>query len=104
MVKHLIVFNTAHAAWAQAVEAMARQARDVLSRISGVQGVSFGVAVAEAVYRYLLIVDFADAAVIDVYRSHPVHVQFANEVFRPLAVQRLTTDFRMMFEAGPPRG
>lgn len=49
--------------------------------------------------KHLIVFNTADEAVIDVYHNHLVRVQFANEVFRPLAVRRLTTDFRVVFEA-----
>lgn len=99
-VKHLIVFNAPRVPpdrRDEACLAMARRACEVLTRIPGVTDVAFGVAVSErAAYRYLLIVDFADEGVIDSYRDHPIHVRFADEVFRPLAVDRITTDFRML--------
>lgn len=98
MVKHLIVFNVPAEVSKESCLAMADQAREELMRIPGVTGVSFGVAVAEdASYRYLLIIDFADEEVIDFYRDHPIHVRFADEVFRPMAVHRITTDYSMVF-------
>lgn len=95
MVKHLIIFNTPPDVAEETCLAMARQAREVLTRIPGVKDVSFGIAVAkQAAYRYLLIVEFAGEEVIDSYRDHPVHVEFANTVFRPLAPDRITTDYK----------
>ncbi len=97
MVKHLIVFNTAPGVTEEACLAMARQARETLTRIPGVRDVAFGVAAGDqARYRYLLIVEFSGEDVIDLYRDHPIHVQFANQVFRPMAVERITTDYRMV--------
>ncbi len=99
-VKHLIVFNAPQVPPDKQDDtclAMARQAREVLTQIPGVTGVAFGVAVSERpAYRYLLIVEFAEEGVIASYRDHPIHVRFANEVFRPLAVDRITTDYRML--------
>lgn len=99
-VKHLIVFNAPHVPPHKRDEtclALARQAREVLTRIPGVTDVAFGVAVSESpAYRYLLIVEFAEEGVIASYRDHPIHVRFADEVFRPLAVERITTDYRML--------
>lgn len=75
---------------------MAREGRDVLTQIPGVLGVSFGEAVApNASYRFVYVVEFEDESVIERYRHHPVHVRFADSRFRPLAPDRITTDFRM---------
>lgn len=99
VVKHLIVFNVADGVAEEDCLRMARQAQEELTRIPGVTGVSFGVAVSgNAAYKYLLIVDFAGEEVIDFYRDHPIHVRFANEVFRPMAVHRITTDFHMLIQ------
>ena len=95
MIRHLIVFNAD--APENQVRAMAERAREVLGAIPGVTDVSFGIAVAAtARYRYYLDVGFADASVIDSYREHPVHVRFAAEEFRPLAHDRITTDYTVV--------
>ncbi|RDI94590.1 Dabb family protein [Meiothermus sp. QL-1] len=100
MVRHLIVFNTE--ASEEEVLAMFRQARAVLGQIPGVVGFELGKAVGDAPrYRWLLVVDFADESVIPLYRDHPVHQQFANQVFRPLAQDRLTTDFVRLYPEVP---
>lgn len=100
LVKHVIVFNVADGTAEEACLRMAAEAREVLIQVPGVVGVSFGVAVSpKPAYRYLLIVDFANESVIDLYRDHPIHVRFANEVFRPMAVHRITTDYRMLYDA-----
>jgi fructose-bisphosphate aldolase, class II len=39
-------------------------------------------------------VRFAHPAVIDSYRDHPDHLAFADNLFRPLAADRMTIDFR----------
>ncbi len=97
MIKHVIVFNPAPGISDETCLSMARQAREVLTRIPGVRDVSLGIAVSDtARYRYLLIVGFASEEVIDSYRDHPVHVEFANKVFRPMAPDRITTDYKMV--------
>jgi hypothetical protein len=35
----------------------------------------------------------ASAAVVDTYRDHPLHVNYANTYFRPNAGDRVTQDF-----------
>jgi fructose-bisphosphate aldolase class II len=98
MVKHVIVFNTAPSVLEEECRKMAEEAREVLTRIPGVAGVSFGIALSpQARYRYLLIVEFSGEEVIDSYYPHPLHVSFADRRFRPLAVDRITTDYLMVF-------
>ncbi len=77
---------------------MAEKGREVLARIPGVVQVSFGTAVKEtARYRYYLAVDFAERSVIQSYQDHPLHIAFADEDFRPMAPDRITTDFEIKF-------
>jgi len=98
MVKHLIVFNAAPDILEEECRKMAEEAREVLTQIPGVTGVSFGVAVSpQARYKYLLIVEFSGEEVIGSYYPHPLHVSFADRRFRPLAVDRITTDYLMVF-------
>jgi fructose-bisphosphate aldolase class II len=94
VIRHVIVFN-AEAPQAE-VLAMAEEAGRVLGAIEGVTGVRFGVAVAESArYRYFFDIGFADEATIDYYMNHPAHVKFAAEVFRPMAPDRITIDYRV---------
>lgn len=96
MVRHLIVFNT-EASEAE-VWQMFEQARRVLGQIPGVVGFELGKALgATTRYRYVLVVDFADESVIDLYRDHPLHKAFADGIFRPMAPDRLTTDFLRLY-------
>ncbi|MCY0886409.1 MAG: Dabb family protein [Firmicutes bacterium] len=98
MIHHLIVFNTRPDVPEAVCHDMASRAREVLTRIPGVRGVSFGVADApQPAYRYLLVVEFAHQDVIRSYRDHPLHGTFADHMFRPLAVDPITMDYRMVF-------
>ena len=92
MIRHVIVFNAERPL--QEVRAMAQEAVRVLGSISGVTDVRFGVAPAqEARYRYLFDIGLRDEAALAAYRANPVHVRFADERFRPLALDRITTDY-----------
>jgi fructose-bisphosphate aldolase class II len=92
-VEHVIIYNVEHAADAQ-VEAMMARGREVLSSIPGVRRVVTGWAVADNPrYRFCWLIEFANRAVIDSYREHPLHKQFADDLFRPLAVDRVSVDF-----------
>ena len=92
-VEHLIIYN-ADAGEAN-VQAMMAEGRRVLSQIPGVRSVFTGEAMqAGAAYRYNWLVRFCHPAVIDSYRDHPEHIAFADRLFRPLAGDRISIDFR----------
>lgn len=92
-VAHVIIYNVKGISDAE-VEAMMARGRDVLAQIPGVLRVATGRAVAAgARYRFCWLVEFAHRAVIDSYRDHPLHRQFADQVFRPVAGDRVSVDF-----------
>lgn len=94
MIRHLIVFNAVGPP--EEVRAMAEGAVRILGSIPGVTEVRFGVALGEnARYRYLFDIGLVDEAALVAYQRDPVHLQFANERFRPLAPDRVTTDFEL---------
>lgn len=98
MIRHLILFNAREGATDEDVFAMAEKANRELSRIPGVTNVTFGYATGNYPrYRYTLEIDFASEDVIESYRNHPIHVKFADEDFRPMAPDRITTDFVVVF-------
>ncbi|MEA2080634.1 MAG: ketose-bisphosphate aldolase [Pseudomonadota bacterium] len=92
-VEHLIIYNVEGLDRAGA-ETMMAEGRRVLSPIPGVRDVFTGEAVKEdAKYRYTWLVRFCHPAVIDSYREHPDHVAFANNLFRPVAGERISIDY-----------
>lgn len=92
-VEHVIVYNTD--ADDHQVSSMMSEGRRVLSAIPGVRRVITGEAVKQdAQYRYSWLIEFCNQAVIDSYREHPDHVAFADKLFRPLASDRISVDFR----------
>ena len=92
-VEHVIIYNTEGLA-AAGVEQMMAEGRRVLSQIPGVLEVVTGSAVeSQAGYRHCWLVRFCHPAVIESYRDHPLHLQFANELFRPVAGNRISIDY-----------
>ncbi|KAF0192622.1 MAG: ketose-bisphosphate aldolase [Gammaproteobacteria bacterium] len=92
-VEHMIVYNTIDESDEPVLDMMA-EGRRVLGNIPGVRRVVTGRAVTkDAKYRYCWLVRFAHAAVINTYRDHPAHVEFANTLFRPRADNRISIDF-----------
>jgi fructose-bisphosphate aldolase class II len=66
----------------------------VLAGIPGVQRVFTGHSVtADSDFRHCWVVRFASRPVIDSYREHPAHRQFADTHFRPYAGNRISIDF-----------
>ena len=94
-VEHLIIYNVEGLSDA-GVEEMTARGRDILGAIPGVRRALTGVAVQEnAGYRFTWLVRFCHEAVIDSYRDNPDHVRFADELFRPVAGNRVSIDYRL---------
>ena len=91
-VEHLIFYNLTCPE--QEAGAVIAEGERVLATIPGVRRVFAGKALDESgKYRYCWRVCFASAAVVDSYRDHPLHVDYANSHFRPNAGDRITIDF-----------
>lgn len=94
-VEHLIIYNLNQGLDETQAEAIMAQGRQCLSRVPGVRRVFTGRAVQQhAPYRYCWMIRFAHDQVIDSYRSHPTHLEFADGLFRPAAQERISIDFR----------
>jgi fructose-bisphosphate aldolase class II len=92
-VHHVITFNIAESSDLP-VEKMLSEGETVLSKIPGVRRVLTGTAVKEdAKFRFCWLIEFVHANVIASYRDHPDHVDFANNLFRPVAADRISIDF-----------
>jgi fructose-bisphosphate aldolase class II len=73
---------------------MMSEGRRVLGGIPGVLRVFTGHAVADdSSYRHCWVIRLAARPVIDSYREHPAHQNFADNRFRPYAGTRLSIDF-----------
>jgi fructose-bisphosphate aldolase class II len=103
--EHVILYNTEGLDNA-GVEDMMAEGRRVLGNIPGVRRVFTGHAVQrDAAFPHCWVVRFAAREVIDSYRDHPDHRQFADNRFRPYAGGRVSIDFQESDganHAGPP--
>ena len=73
----------------------------ILGAIPGVRAVFTGEAVKQdAAYRYTWLVRFCHPAVIESYREHPDHVAFADNLFRPVAGERISIDYQAIESEG----
>ena len=79
---------------------MMAEGRQALSAIPRVRAVFTGEAVEDnAKYHYTRLVRFCHPVVINSYREHPAHVDFADKHFRPVAGGRISIDYQSV---GPP--
>jgi fructose-bisphosphate aldolase class II len=76
------------------VKKMMSEGEKVLSKIPGVRRVITGNAVQnDAKYKFTWLIEFVHENVIDSYRNHPDHVAFADNLFRPVASDRISIDY-----------
>ena len=93
-VHHVIIYNVDTDDDTQ-VSNMMQEGENVLSHIPGVRRVITGNAVQEdAKYKFSWLIEFVHENVIESYRDHPAHVAFADNLFRPIAGDRISIDFR----------
>ena len=94
-IQHVIIYNVnvdkiSH----EHVEGVMARGQTVLSKIPGVRRVITGTAEQQnAKYQFCWLIEFVHQKVIDSYRDHPEHLAFANELFRPIAADRVSIDF-----------
>jgi len=95
-VEHVIVYNTSEND-PTVIQIMLRKGKQQLSSIPGVLDVRIGRATDEkSKYRYCWLVRFAHESVIEKYKTHPVHVSYADSYFRPIAGERVTNDYEIL--------
>lgn len=94
-VQHVVVYSAPELDEGR-LRAMMIEGQRVLSAIPGVREVEVGsVADDSAAYRHCWLIRFAAPEVVESFKHHPAHVDFAEHLFRPIAAHRLTTDFRV---------
>lgn len=93
-VHHVIIYNVDCINGTQASDMM-HEGETILSQIPGVRRVVTAKAIQEnAKYKFCWLIEFVHENVIESYREHPDHVAFANNLFRPIAGDRISIDFR----------
>jgi fructose-bisphosphate aldolase class II len=101
-VAHVILYNIELMNEAD-IEVMMARGREVLARIPGVRRVVTGWAVGERPrYRFSWLIEFASREVVETYRDHPLHVDFADRLFRPAAADRVSVDYVHVSGSAPP--
>lgn len=93
-VEHVIIYNVDGITDHQAASMM-RKGQMILSSIPGVREVIIGRAIrSDATYFYTWLIRFCHIDVIDSYRNHPKHIDFADTLFRPVAGERISIDYQ----------
>jgi fructose-bisphosphate aldolase class II len=103
-VEHVIVYNSSESD-PSVIQVMLRKGKEQLSGIPGVLDVRIGRAIDhKSKYRYCWLVRFAHESVIEYYKTHPIHVAYADSYFRPIAAERVTNDYEILddLELGQP--
>jgi fructose-bisphosphate aldolase class II len=99
-VHHVILYNVDTDDDTQ-VSNMMREGEKVLSNIPGVRRVITANAVHKgAKYKFSWLIEFVHENVIESYRDHPDHVAFADNLFRPIAGDRISIDFNQNYFPG----
>ena len=94
-IEHVVVYDAPQVDEAR-LRAVMIEGQRALSAIPGVREVEVGsVADNGAAYRHCWLIRFAAPEVVESFKHHPAHVAFAEHHFRPIAPNRLTTDFRV---------
>jgi fructose-bisphosphate aldolase class II len=92
-VHHVIIYNL-DVDDANQISNMMQGGEKMLSQIPGVRRVITANAVQQdARYKFSWLIEFVHKNVIDSYRDHPDHVAFADQLFRPIAGDRISIDY-----------
>ena len=93
-VEHLIIYNV-HGISRDETMTMIDEGKKTLSTIPGVLEIITGHSVQEDdAYQYTWIIRFCHHTVIESYRNHPLHIAFADTLFRPVAGERISIDYQ----------
>jgi len=96
MIKHIVLFNLKSNTLNQFYN-LARIAKETLSKIPGVQNLSFGLSIKpDARYKYSIILEFADEKLLREYRAHPIHVKYRDEYFKPAIEEYISLDYELI--------
>lgn len=95
-VEHVVLYNPKPPIGEANLDEWIARGKESLESIPGVRSVSHGTAAKEGMqYRHCWLIRFANDTVIGSYRNHPAHVRYADKVFRPVASDRLTSDYEI---------
>ncbi len=95
-VEHVIIYNVNGISNDETI-AMINEGKTILSSIPGVLEIVTGQSIQnDDTYRYTWLIRFCHRAVIESYRNHHLHVEFADNLFRPVAGERISIDYQTL--------
>ena len=92
MLQHIVMFETREGADPEAVERLITEARAKLTQIPVVSNLRAGWVKQDLPQRVLLSMDLEDEDALSVYRTHPLHVEYVENVIRPVESRRHVID------------
>ncbi len=96
MIHHCVLFKLNPSVTPEQLENLLIETRINLLKIPEVMNLKTGKNVKpEADYQFFLAFDCESLAKLEVYRSHPIHIKFVQEVIQPNTVARFAQDFEM---------
>lgn len=91
---HLVMFQIKPTAAKEDVDRLVTEARRVLPQIPGVTNLRAGwVAQTDCPHRVVLSMELPNEDALANYRTHPLHVEYVENVIRPVEEKRFVVDF-----------
>ena len=95
-IEHLIVYNSTLTNEGE-IQAMIGEGTRELAKIHGVRAVIAGKSIQEdSRFAYTWLIRFCSSEVVEFYKNHLLHKQYADNFFRPQARERITTDYEIL--------
>jgi len=81
------------------IDAAIEAGRVLISAIPGVELISFGITLNEnASYPWYIRIRFSDEAALQVYETHPNHINFGVQQWLPIIKEQITTDYTLEYD------
>jgi len=81
------------------LDAAIEEGRVLLSAIPGVELISFGIAPSsDSGYPWYVRIRFKDDEALQVYETHPNHINFGMQHWLPIIKEQITTDYRIQYD------
>ena len=97
-IERIILVNLKEGVSDEQFNTVAQQGREALGAIPGVEVVSLGIALNnDASHRYLVRLRFRDLNALQVYETHPNHVQYGLQEWLPIITDEILNDYMIAY-------
>jgi stress responsive alpha/beta barrel protein len=97
-VERVILVNIKEGISETQLDIVAQHGKELLGAISGVEQVSFGIALhADASYQCYVRMRFHDSDALQVYETHPNHATFGLQEWLPIITNEILVDYAMSY-------